>query len=113
MADIKVRLEPADEYTHAVEAAANFNESVYINCFDPEQGVGGWFRMGNRANEGQAEMTACLYLPAEASEVAADGDAQARQVGFMYKRPKIDNNDAFDAAGMTWTMITPFEALEP
>jgi hypothetical protein len=29
----------------------------------------------------------------------------------MYKRPAIDNNDAFDAAGLTWTMVTPFEKL--
>ena len=29
----------------------------------------------------------------------------------MYKRPTIDNNDAFDAGGMKWTMVTPFEEL--
>ncbi len=26
-------------------------------------GVGGWFRIGNRPNEGHAEMSACVYLP--------------------------------------------------
>jgi hypothetical protein len=93
-----VRLDPADEYMHELGPEPNFNESMYINCFDPSTGVGGWFRIGNRANEGYAEMTVCLYLP--------DG-----QVGFMYKRPEISSNDAFDAGGLTWTMVTPFEEL--
>ncbi|HRE02627.1 MAG TPA: hypothetical protein PLV68_15100, partial [Ilumatobacteraceae bacterium] len=102
-----VRLDPSDEYMHELGPEPNFNESMYINCFDPDQQVGGWFRIGNRANEGYAEMTVCLYLPPDSTE---DGSS-ARQVAFMYKRPKIDNNDAFDAGGMTWTMVTPFEEL--
>ena len=61
--------------------------------------------MGNRANEGTAEMTVCLYLPAEV-------EGGERSVGFMFKRPAIDNNDAFDAAGMKWTMVKPFEELK-
>ena len=93
-----VRLDPTDEYMHELGPESNFNESMYINCFDPMNQVGGWFRIGNRANEGYAEMTICLYLP--------DG-----KVGFMFKRPNIDNNDAFDAGGMTWTMVRPFEEL--
>jgi hypothetical protein len=102
-----VRLDESDEYMHELGPEPNFNESMYINCFDPDQGVGGWFRMGNRANEGQAEMTVCLYLPGDGG---GDDDA-GRQVGFMFKRPKIDNNDALDAAGLTWTVVTPFEEL--
>ncbi|MEZ5218670.1 MAG: hypothetical protein R2705_11260 [Ilumatobacteraceae bacterium] len=93
-----VRLEPSDEFMHELGPEPNFNESMYVNVFDPSLGVGGWFRMGNRANEGQAEMTVCLYLP--------DG-----RVGFMFKRPEISHNDALDAGGMTWTMVTPFEEL--
>jgi len=100
-----VRLDPADESMHELGPESNFNESMYINCFDPAQQVGGWFRIGNRANEGYAEMTVCLYLPPAAGEDAG------RTVGFMYKRPTIDNNDAFDAGGLTWTMVTPFEEL--
>ena len=46
-----------------MEAASNFNESRYYNLFDPGAGMGGWVRMGNRPNEGYAEMTVCLYLP--------------------------------------------------
>ena len=66
-----VRLEPSDEYMHELGPEPNFNESMYINCFDPTNQVGGWFRMGNRANEGYAEMTVCLYLPAARSGLAS------------------------------------------
>ena len=99
-----VRLDPSDEFMHELGPESNFNESMYINCFDPGQQVGGWFRIGNRANEGYAEVTVCLYLPPEA-------DGGQRSIGFMYKRPTISNNDAFDAGGLTWTMVTPFEEL--
>ena len=92
------RLDPEDEYMHELGPEPNFNESMYINCFDPRSRMGGWFRMGNRANEGHAEMTVCIYLP--------DG-----RVGFMFKRPSIENNDRLDAGGLTWTMVTPFEEL--
>jgi hypothetical protein len=99
-----VRLDPEDEFMHELGPEPNFNESMYINVFDPEQQVGGWFRIGNRANEGYAEMTVCLYLPDEQGN-------QPGQVGFMFKRANIDNNDAFDAGGQKWTMVKPFEEL--
>jgi hypothetical protein len=66
--------------------------------YDPHERVGGFFRLGNRANEGYAEMTTCIYLP--------DG-----RVGFMFARPEISNNDAFDAGGMRFEVIEPFEEL--
>jgi len=100
-----VRLDPSDEYMHELGPEPNFNESMYINCFDPANQVGGWFRIGNRANEGYAEMTVCIYLPPDEAH-------PKRRVGFMFKRPHIDNNDAFDAGGLTWTMVTPFEELK-
>jgi hypothetical protein len=103
-AQFKIRLDPRDEYTHEPEAALNYNESMYFNVFDPARRMGGWFRIGNRPNEGYAEMTVCLYLPP-----VDDGDR--RSVAFMYKRPTIDNNDRFDAGGLTWTIVTPFEEL--
>jgi hypothetical protein len=95
---MKLRLEPSDEYMHALEEASNFNESMYFNVFDPSERVGGFLRLGNRANEGYAEMTTCLYLP--------DG-----RVGFMFARPEIADNDAFDAGGMRFEVIEPFEEL--
>jgi hypothetical protein len=95
---VKIRLEPQDEYMHALESASNFNESMYFNVYDPAANIGGFLRLGNRANEGYAELTTCLYLP--------DG-----RVGFMFKRPEIDNNDAFDAGGTRFEVVTPFEEL--
>jgi hypothetical protein len=93
-----LRLEPQDEYMHELGPEPNFNESMYFNLYDPKVGLGGWFRLGNRANEGQAEMTTCIYLP--------DG-----RVAFMYNRPKISNNDAFDAGGMRFEVVEPFKEL--
>ena len=93
-----VRLEPQDEYMHELGPEPNLNESMYFNVYDPKNEVGGFFRLGNRANEGTGEMTCCIYLP--------DG-----RVGFMFKRPDVHNNDAFDAAGMRFEVVTPFEEL--
>ena len=87
---------PQDDYLHALESASNFNESRYYNFFDPGAGMGGWVRMGNRPNEGYAEMTVCLYLP--------DG-----RVGFMFKRPQIEGHDAHDAGGLRFEVVAPYE----
>jgi hypothetical protein len=93
-----VRLEHIDEYMHELGPEPNFNESMYFNLYDPSNRIGGFFRLGNRANEGYAEMTVCLYLP--------DG-----RVGFMFGRPTISSNDAFDAGGLTFGVVRPFEEL--
>jgi len=97
-AQFKIRLDPRDEYTHEPEAALNYNESMYFNVFDPARRMGGWFRIGNRPNEGYAEMTVCVYLP--------DG-----RVGFMYAKPKIADNKALDAGGMRIEVVRPFEEI--
>ena len=87
-------IETKDDYTHPLGPEENFNESMYFNFFDRERGYGGFLRCGNRANEGYAEVTLCLFLP-------------GGEVLFNYQRPTIDSNDAMDAAGMR------FEVLEP
>ncbi len=91
-------LEPHDEYTHEPDEAVNYNESMYLNAFDVGQEVGGWFRLGNRVNEGYAEMSVCIYLP--------DG-----RVAFMYDRPKITTNDEMKAGGLRIDVHEPFEHL--
>ena len=96
---LKLRLDPQDEYTHTPEAAKNYNESMYFNMFDPQQKIGGWFRIGNRPNENYAEMSCCLYLP--------DGT-----VAFIFKRAEIANNDAMVAGGMRIDVIEPFRRLK-
>jgi hypothetical protein len=92
------RLEPQDEYCHTPDAASNYNESMYFNVFDPARKAGGWFRIGNRPNEGHAEMSVCLYLP--------DG-----RVGFMFGRPKINGNEELNAGGLRIEVIEPFKHL--
>jgi hypothetical protein len=83
---------------HELGPEPNFNESMYFNVYDPDQRVGGFFRLGNRANEGTGEMTVCLYLP--------DG-----RVAFMFRRPKVTDNSAFSAAGMRFDVVEPFTEL--
>jgi hypothetical protein len=93
---VKVRRLPQDDYMHEPEEASNYNESRYYNWFDRGAGMGGWVRMGNRVNEGYAELTVCLYLP--------DG-----RVGFMFKRPKITSNAEHDAGGLRFEVLKPYE----
>ncbi|MGE0625225.1 MAG: hypothetical protein AB7O54_21655 [Pseudomonadales bacterium] len=94
----KMKLVPEDDYMHPLEAAENFNESMYFNVFDRERGIGGWFRLANRPNEGRGEMTCCIYLP--------DG-----RIGFMFRRPERRDNEALDGGGMTFTVVEPHKKL--
>jgi len=94
----KVRLEPQDEFTHVPDAAANYNESMYFNVFDPSQKIGGWFRIGNRPNESYAEISVCLYLP-------------GGRVGFMFGRPKISGNAEMNAGGLKVEVLEPLKRL--
>ncbi len=89
-----MRLQPADEGVHAVGTTANWNESRYVDFFDSRQRVGGWFRIGNRPNEGYAEMSVCVYLP-------------SGSVAFMFGRPEITGNGLI-AGGQEWAIVTPF-----
>jgi len=84
----------ADDLMHENTGEENYNESAYYNFYDPAQRLGGFVRIGNRPNEGYAEMTLCLYLP--------DGS-----VGFMFGRPRIPDNARFDAGGMRFEVRTP------
>jgi hypothetical protein len=98
MVTIVGNVKAEDDYTHTLGPEENFNESVYFNFFDREQRLGGFIRMGNRANEGYAEMTVIVYQP--------DGSAL-----FNYKRPQISNNDAWDAGGTKVEVLVPGEKI--
>ena len=87
-----------DDYTHPLGPESNFNESMYFNFFDRAKNAGGFLRLGNRANEGYAEMTLTLFQP--------DGS-----VLFQYKRPEITGNDAMDAGGMRFEVIDGLKKL--
>lgn len=95
---IEIRLEDSDEYMHP-GPEPTFNESMYFNVYDPAARIGGFLRIGNRPNEGHAEVTTCIYLP--------DG-----RVAFMFSRPEIDSNERFAAGGATFEVHEPFHSLE-
>ena len=98
MARIVGNLVPEDDFTHPLGPESNFNESMYFNFFDRERRMGGFLRIGNRANEGHAEMTVTLYLP--------DG-----RVLFTFRRAEIADNDSFDAGGARFEVIDPGQKL--
>lgn len=83
-----------DDLMHEPGSEPDFNESAYAQFVAPGGAFGGFFRLGNRVNEGHAEMTACVYLP--------DG-----QVAFWYTRAPIKDNTAHEAGGLL------FQATEP
>jgi len=100
MADLppgtRLVLHPQDDYNHEPDDVSNFNESMYFSVFDPAQGMGGWYRLGNRVHEGHAEMSICWYLP--------DG-----RVAFMASRPEITTNEVMDAGGLRFEILEPLE----
>src|SRR6185312_11010063 len=80
-----------------VDDLVNFNESVYASGWDAGAKMGAWMRLGNRVNEGYAELSVCIYLP--------DG-----RVACQFRRPEIATNDGFDAGGLSYTVSEPFAA---
>jgi len=92
-------LSAADEYPHAPGPETHFNESVYMNAFDHARRMGGWMRIGNRVNEGYAELSVCLYLP--------DG-----RIACQFQRPSIAHNEAFSAGGLRVDVVEPLRRLD-
>jgi len=92
------KLTPQDEYPHTPGPEINFNESVYVNAFDDETGIGGWMRLGNRVNEGHAELSVVLYLP-------------DNRLAVQFSRPPISTNDAFEAGGLKFAVTQPMRHM--
>jgi len=89
-----VRTKPDDDVMHQPDGSAEFNESVYYNFGDRHTDVGGFLRIGNRPNEGYAEVSTCLFLP-------------GGTVAFWYVKPEITANDAHDAGGLRCRTVEP------
>lgn len=88
----------SDEFMHEPTDEPNFNESAYYNFVDGGSGFGVLIRMGNRVNEGHAEVTVLVYLP--------HGEAVIR-----FDRAPITTNDAFDAAGLRFEVVEPLKRM--
>ncbi|MGE0880689.1 MAG: hypothetical protein AB7L13_13955 [Acidimicrobiia bacterium] len=83
-----------DEGMHVPGDQVNWNESRYVDFWDPVRRTGGWFRIGCRPNADYAEMSACIFRP--------DG-----RVAFAFGRAPIDGN-TLSAGGQTWTIGEPW-----
>lgn len=95
-----IRLGIGDEAVHPPGDETNWNESRYVDVWDPVQRVGGWFRIGARPNAGYAEMSACLYLP-------------GGRTAFAFDRAPIDRNglSVVGASGaQSWDIVDPWHS---
>jgi len=87
-------LRPEDDFMHTVSEHPSHNESMFFNFFDADQQLGGFVRIGNRPNEGHAEMTFCVFLP--------NGELL-----MQWGKPAIDSNEVFNAAGLKFRVVEP------
>ncbi|AXK32476.1 hypothetical protein DVA86_07215 [Streptomyces armeniacus] len=88
-----------DEYMHEPTGHPQFNESAYYNFVDGDSGFAVLIRMGNRVNEGHAEVTVLLYLP-------------GGRAAIRFDRAQIDSNDAFEAAGLRFEVVEPLRKIK-
>src|SRR6266540_1780505 len=94
--DVGIALTEQDEGLHEPGNQVNWNESRYVDFWDPAARVGGWLRIGARPNASYAEMSACVFLP--------DGRA-----AFAFDRATIDTN-GLCAGGQTWEITEPWRS---
>ncbi|AMN45755.1 hypothetical protein ACG33_01265 [Steroidobacter denitrificans] len=85
-------LHPEDDHMHAVSEHPSHNESMFFNFFDDALGMGGFVRIGNRPNEGYAEMTFCVFLP-------------SGELLMQWAKPALPSNDVFSAAGLKFKVL--------
>ncbi|HXU23872.1 MAG TPA: hypothetical protein VN697_07565 [Tepidiformaceae bacterium] len=89
---------PKDEFMHPVSSDPHFSENMLFTFFARDGSHGGLIRIGNRVNEGHAEVTFLLFLP--------DG-----RTLFQFRRASITDNKGFDAAGVRFAVIEPTEQI--
>lgn len=88
-----------DEYMHEPTDHPQFNESAYYNFVDGESGFAVLIRMGNRVNEGHAEVTVLIYLP-------------GGRAAIRFDRAEITSNDSFEAAGLRFEVVEPLRKMK-
>ena len=76
-----------------------YNESAYYNLVDGDSGFGVLIRMGNRVNEGHAEVTVLVYLP-------------GGRAAIRFGKPSIDDNSAFEAGGLKFEVVEPLRVMD-
>jgi hypothetical protein len=91
-----IRLTDTDEGLHQCGDQINWNESRYVDFWDPVRSIGGWFRIGVRPNANYAEVSSCVFLP--------DG-----RVAFAFQRATIDGN-TMAVGGQTWQVDDPWHS---
>ncbi len=91
-------IRPVDEFMHQPTDDPQFNESAYYNLVEEDSGFGLLIRMGNRVNEGHAEVTVVAYLPGGGAVIRFD-------------RAPITTNDAFDASGLRFEVVEPLQTM--
>lgn len=87
-------LRPEDDFMHEIGSDPSHNESMFFNFFDAEKKTGGFVRIGNRANEGHAEMTFCVFL----------GDGSLL---MQWGRVPLEDKNVLCAAGLSFNVIEP------
>jgi hypothetical protein len=114
-------LAAADDYLHPVGPEKTWNESRYIDFYDAKTGVGGWFRIGMRPNEGHAEVSSCIYLPDgrsafsfSRSPVHANGlvaGGQEWQIGDPYRSTRVRYHGELSLFDDPWALTDPKAAF--
>ena len=88
----------SDEFMHEPTEHPQFNESAYYNFVEGDSGFAVLIRMGNRVNEGHAEVTVLVYLP-------------GGRAAIRFDRAGITTNDAFDAGGLRFEVVEPLKKM--
>lgn len=91
-------LRPEDDFMHEIGSDPSHNESMFFNFFDSGKNVGGFVRIGNRANEGHAEMTFCVF----------PGDGS---VLMQWGRLPLEDRMALRAGGLSFEVIEPAKKI--
>ncbi|MGW5106106.1 DUF7064 domain-containing protein [Nocardia sp. NPDC004123] len=89
-------IDPQHDYLHPITDHPDHNESAYYN-FGVVGGITGWVRIGNRINDGFAEVTVCLYTPDQ-------------RIAFWWKRAEIADPGVHNAGGLRFEVLEPFRS---